>query len=108
MYRNILIATDGSQLAGKGLERGLELAKALGAAVTVLTVSEPWMPPNCKWQLWSGSKRYRLPSGTRTPSFMLPTQKRPRRSHLPSFMRFSGLSFSGLANARGGSGLAGS
>jgi len=44
MYRNILIATDGSELAGKGLEQGLQLAKAVGATVTVLTVSEPWIP----------------------------------------------------------------
>lgn len=43
MYRNILIATDGSELASKGLEHGLQLAKLLSAAVTVITVSEPWM-----------------------------------------------------------------
>ena len=44
MYSKILIATDGSELAGKGLEQGVGLAKALGAEVTVITVSEPWMP----------------------------------------------------------------
>lgn len=41
MYRHILIATDGSELAGKGLEQGLALAGPLGARVSVLTVSEP-------------------------------------------------------------------
>lgn len=41
MYQHILIATDGSDLANKGLEQGLKLAKALGAKATVLTVSEP-------------------------------------------------------------------
>ena len=41
MYRHILIATDGSELAGKGLEHGLALARPLNATVTVLTVSEP-------------------------------------------------------------------
>lgn len=41
MYQHILIATDGSDLATKGLEQGLALAKALNAKVTVLTVSEP-------------------------------------------------------------------
>ena len=41
MYRRILIATDGSELARKGLEHGLALAKPLDANVTVLTVSEP-------------------------------------------------------------------
>ncbi|HVW93305.1 MAG TPA: universal stress protein [Devosia sp.] len=44
MYSRILIATDGSELAGRGLEQGLALAKALGSEVAVLTVSEPWMP----------------------------------------------------------------
>lgn len=42
MYARILIATDGSELAGKGLAQGLALAKVLGAEVTVITVSEPW------------------------------------------------------------------
>ncbi len=44
MYSRILIATDGSELAAKGLAQGLELAKALGAEVTIITVSEPWVP----------------------------------------------------------------
>lgn len=41
MYKHILIATDGSELANKGLEHGLALAKPLDAKVTVLTVSAP-------------------------------------------------------------------
>lgn len=41
MYKHILIATDGSELARKGLEHGLALARALESKVTVLTVSEP-------------------------------------------------------------------
>lgn len=42
MYKNLLIATDGSELAAKGVAHGLGLAKALGAKVTVVTVSDPW------------------------------------------------------------------
>jgi nucleotide-binding universal stress UspA family protein len=42
MYKNLLIATDGSELADKGVTHGLGLAKALGAKVTVVTVSDPW------------------------------------------------------------------
>ena len=38
MYRHILIPTDGSKLAHKGVAHGLSLAKALGARITVLTV----------------------------------------------------------------------
>lgn len=42
MFKNILIATDGSALAQKGVDQGLALAKALGAKVLMVTVSEPW------------------------------------------------------------------
>ncbi|HRN61356.1 MAG TPA: universal stress protein [Luteimonas sp.] len=42
MYKHILIATDGSELADKGLDAGLALAAALHASVTLVTVSEPW------------------------------------------------------------------
>jgi nucleotide-binding universal stress UspA family protein len=42
MYRHILIPTDGSELATKGLLHGLELAKNQGAAVTIVTVTEMW------------------------------------------------------------------
>jgi nucleotide-binding universal stress UspA family protein len=41
VYKHILIATDGSELATKGVEHGLTLAKPLGAKVTVLTVTAP-------------------------------------------------------------------
>lgn len=42
MYKNILIATDGSKLARKAVQVGLELAKAVGARVTLVTVTERW------------------------------------------------------------------
>jgi nucleotide-binding universal stress UspA family protein len=42
MYKHVLIATDGSELAEKAVVAGLELAKGLGAKVTAVTVSEPW------------------------------------------------------------------
>jgi hypothetical protein len=41
MYANILLSTDGSDVARKGLEHGIALAKALDAKVTVITVTEP-------------------------------------------------------------------
>lgn len=44
MYKHILIATDGSELAAKGVEHGLALAQPLGAKVTVLMVTEPLTP----------------------------------------------------------------
>ncbi len=44
MYKHVLIATDGSELARKGLDHGLALAKQLDAKVTVLTVTESLRP----------------------------------------------------------------
>lgn len=54
MYKHILIATDGSELAGKGLEQGLELAAALDAQVTIVTASERWTPADAG-VVWGGS-----------------------------------------------------
>jgi nucleotide-binding universal stress UspA family protein len=42
MYKNILIPTDGSELAGRAVTHGAHLAKCLGAKVTVLTVTTPY------------------------------------------------------------------
>ena len=41
MYANILLSTDGSDVARKGVAHGIALAKALNAKVTVITVTEP-------------------------------------------------------------------
>lgn len=40
MYNHILITTDGSEVAQKGVDHGLALAKALGAQVTIITATE--------------------------------------------------------------------
>jgi nucleotide-binding universal stress UspA family protein len=42
MYKHVLIATDGSELANKALEHGLALAKRNDASVSIVTVTEPW------------------------------------------------------------------
>jgi nucleotide-binding universal stress UspA family protein len=42
MYRHILIAIDGSELAEHALTNGLSLAKFMGAKVTVIVVEEPF------------------------------------------------------------------
>jgi nucleotide-binding universal stress UspA family protein len=41
MYRHILIPTDGSELAQRGVAHGLALAKSVGAKVTAIYVVEP-------------------------------------------------------------------
>ena len=40
MYNRILISTDGSEVAQKGVDHGLSLAKALGLEATIVTVTE--------------------------------------------------------------------
>ena len=45
MFKHILIPTDGSKLAAKGIKAGVRLAKALGAKVTGVYVVMPYMPP---------------------------------------------------------------
>jgi nucleotide-binding universal stress UspA family protein len=42
MFKHILIATDGSEVAEKAVVQGLALARRLGAKVTAVTVTEPW------------------------------------------------------------------
>jgi nucleotide-binding universal stress UspA family protein len=44
MYKHILIATDGSDLAKKGVDHGLELASKIGARVTIVSVTQPLDP----------------------------------------------------------------
>src|SRR3974377_474771 len=41
MYANICLNTDGSDVAKKGVNHGIALAKALNAKVTVITVTDP-------------------------------------------------------------------
>lgn len=41
MYARILIASDGSDLADRAIEHGLQLAKLAGSEVTIVTVTEP-------------------------------------------------------------------
>jgi nucleotide-binding universal stress UspA family protein len=43
MFSTILIASDGSDLAGKAVEHGLALASVLKSSVVAVTVTEPWM-----------------------------------------------------------------
>jgi len=45
MFKHILVPTDGSKLAAKGVKVGVRLAKALGATVTGVYVIPPYVPP---------------------------------------------------------------
>jgi len=50
MYRHILIPTDGSELAERGVAHGLALAKSLGAAASVIFVVEPFSEVSSRFQ----------------------------------------------------------
>jgi nucleotide-binding universal stress UspA family protein len=43
MFKHLLIATDGSEIAAKAVRGGLELAKSLGARAVVVTATDPWL-----------------------------------------------------------------
>ena len=42
MFKNILVASDGSDLAAKAVEQGVRFAKQIGAKITAVTVTEPF------------------------------------------------------------------
>jgi nucleotide-binding universal stress UspA family protein len=42
LYKNTLIPTDGSDLATKAVEQGVQFAKEIGAKITAVTVTEPY------------------------------------------------------------------
>jgi len=53
-YKHILITTDGSELAAKGVEHGLALAKALAEKVTLFTATQPFpFPPYIGADVWT-------------------------------------------------------
>lgn len=41
MYKKILVATDGSELAARGLDQAIAMAKLTGGEINVVTVTEP-------------------------------------------------------------------
>jgi nucleotide-binding universal stress UspA family protein len=44
MYKHLLLPTDGSPLAARGYKAGIKLAKSLGARVTGVYVTLPYVP----------------------------------------------------------------
>ena len=71
MYASILLSTDGSDVARKGVEHGIALAKALNAKVIVITVTEPlpvdyggghasgWIPSQAEFDSFDAASRER-------------------------------------------------
>jgi len=53
-YKHLLITTDGSELAAKGVAQGLALAKDLKAKVTIFTATQPFpYPPYIGADVWT-------------------------------------------------------
>ena len=44
MYKHVLLPTDGSELSAKAVRDGIQLAKEIGARVTVVHVTPPFYP----------------------------------------------------------------
>ncbi len=42
MYKHMIIPTDGTEAGTRAVEQGLDLARAIGAKVTILTVLQPF------------------------------------------------------------------
>jgi nucleotide-binding universal stress UspA family protein len=42
LFKNILVPTDGSDLAAKAVEQAILFAKEIGAKITVVTITEPF------------------------------------------------------------------
>jgi nucleotide-binding universal stress UspA family protein len=42
LYKNVLIPTDGSDLAAKAVEQGVLFVTEIGAKITAMTVTEPF------------------------------------------------------------------
>lgn len=58
MYKHILISTDGSELAQRGVAHGLELGKTTGSKVTVVTVAQPYpLQSAATVESWSEAQR---------------------------------------------------
>jgi nucleotide-binding universal stress UspA family protein len=74
MYANILLSTDGSDVARKGVMHGTALAKALGAKVTIVTVTEP-LPVD----YGSGHASGLIPSQQEFDAFEAANKERARR-----------------------------
>jgi nucleotide-binding universal stress UspA family protein len=62
VYSNILIATDGSELASKAVKHGVALAKSVGAKITAVTVETPFnvfsVPTSKSNQMSEAFKQY--------------------------------------------------
>ncbi|HYG05284.1 MAG TPA: universal stress protein [Stenotrophomonas sp.] len=82
MYKRILIALDDSELAQRGLQHGLGLAKATGAHVDILTVSEPWamgMYDAMGWSVgYESSPEYRKEREDRAQTLLQPAMEAAR------------------------------
>jgi len=55
MYKKILISTDGSKFGNKAVSHGVNLAKSVGSAVTIIAVTEMWSPMDMAKKARSGS-----------------------------------------------------
>jgi nucleotide-binding universal stress UspA family protein len=76
MYKHLLIATDGSDLARYALREGIGLAHALGARVTAMTVTLPFHVFSMKpTMVTDTAERYREDMNREAENFLAPAKK---------------------------------
>ena len=78
MFKHMLIATDGSQLARAAAENALDLAKQLGAKTTILTVTELWLQMDA-FPTPSAIKEYEKAAAERAQFILAPVVEGARR-----------------------------
>ncbi|HUO56195.1 MAG TPA: universal stress protein [Candidatus Paceibacterota bacterium] len=84
MYKKILIATDGSELADKAIAQGLGLAKELGSEVIVLTVIKPWHPPGGITESMTASfEEHQTTYGELAKKLLTSIEKRAQKMNIP-------------------------
>jgi len=84
MYAHILIATDGSELSDKAVQHGIALAKALGAKITAVHVTEPWTSAvSGEWAIAFPVEEYQRIAAANAKKVLGKVAEEARRSGVP-------------------------
>lgn len=82
-YRHILIATDGSDVALRGVITGLDLARGLGAVATAVTITAPWLSVAGHAALWDPGTEYAARMAIRAAEHLAAAQSEADRRNVP-------------------------
>jgi nucleotide-binding universal stress UspA family protein len=83
MYHHILLPTDGSPLSAAAVEKGVALAKSLGAKVTALTVVEPFPVFLGAPQSFDAPAEYRRHADAQADSYLAEAERQAKLAGVP-------------------------